>query len=106
MLNEREPQANREGSVLYRMLAMKRNRPWPGSGLLPSEHFDLFLTRAQYCPSIEEFDRVEQEHPEWGMSLRWKSDVNGQGVGDSMASWQTARTRMPAPAEPYDGGRV
>ena len=69
VLNEREPtpQANREDSVLYRMLAMKQNHSWPGSGLLPSEDFDLSLTRAQYCPRIEEFDRFEREHPAWGM---------------------------------------
>ena len=43
VLNERDPtpQANREGSVLYRMLAMKQNHPWPDSGLLPREDFDL-----------------------------------------------------------------
>ncbi len=63
VLNEREPQANRESRVLYRTLAMKQSHPWPGSGLLPSEDFDLSLTRAQYCPRIEEFNRFEREHP-------------------------------------------
>ena len=69
VLNEREPTppANREGSVFYRMLAMKQGHPGPNSGLLPPEDVDLSPTRTQYCPKIEEFDRFEREHPGWGM---------------------------------------
>jgi hypothetical protein len=69
VLNERRatPEANREGSVLYRMLALKRGHDWPNAGVLPHERFDFRTDREQQCPSIETFDSFQEEHPEWGM---------------------------------------
>ncbi|MGH8554814.1 MAG: fatty acid cis/trans isomerase, partial [Gammaproteobacteria bacterium] len=69
VLNEREPteQANRAGTLLYRSLAMKRAQGWHAGGVLPADRFDFALDPKPYCPTIEEFDRFEQGHPEWGM---------------------------------------
>ena len=69
VLNEREPteDANREGSLLYRFLAMKRTHGWQAGAVLPADRFDFALDSKPYCPTIEEFDRFEHQHPEWGM---------------------------------------
>ena len=69
MLNERAmtPEADREGSVLYRSLRLKRMNPLPAGDVLPRSHFDLSLDRSQQCPAIEEMDRFEQRFPQWGM---------------------------------------
>jgi len=69
VLNERSPtsEANRDGSVLYRMLALKRGHDWPVTGVLPRERFDFRTDRDQQCPSIEKFDRFQEKHPDWGM---------------------------------------
>lgn len=68
VLNERaqSPQANLQGSVLYRMLALKQRHPSVGTTILP-ESFDLRLHRDQQCPKIEEFDSFEKKFPLWGM---------------------------------------
>ena len=68
-LNERAatPEADREGSVMYRLLRLKRARPLPEGAVLPHDRFDFSLDRKQQCPSIEEMDRFEQKYPEWGM---------------------------------------
>jgi len=69
VLNERAmtPEANREGSVLYRSLRLKRMHPLPAGAMLPEDRFDFSLDRAQQCPAIEEMDRFEQKFPQWGM---------------------------------------
>ncbi len=69
VLNEREPtpEADREGSVLYRYLALKQATGWRAGGVLPADRYDFSLDPKPYCPTIEEFDRFAQEHPEWGM---------------------------------------
>ena len=69
VLNERAmtPEANREGSVLYRLLRLNRMHPIPAGGPLPGNLFDFSLDRAQQCPRIEEMDRFEENYPQWGM---------------------------------------
>ncbi len=69
VLNERAmtPEANREASVLYRLLRLKRMHPLPAGAVLPGDRFDFSLDRAQQCPAIEEMDRFEQKFPQWGM---------------------------------------
>jgi len=68
-LNERAatPEADREGSVMYRLLRLKRARPLPAGAVLPNDRYDFSLDRKQQCPAIEEMDRFEQKYPEWGM---------------------------------------
>lgn len=69
VLNERAstPQANRDASVLYRILALKQRYPGPDSGPLPAGRFDFSLDRAQTCSRIEGMGDFEKDHPEWGM---------------------------------------
>jgi len=69
LLNERAmtPEANREASVLYRSLRLKRAHPLPAGAVLPKERFDFSLDRSQQCPTIEAMDGFEQRFPDWGM---------------------------------------
>jgi hypothetical protein len=69
VLNERAPsaEANREASVLYRSLRLKRAHPLPAGAVLPANQFDLSLDRAQQCPAIEDMEGFEKSRPLWGM---------------------------------------
>ena len=69
VLNERSPapEANRDGSVLYRALMLKRAHGLPSGDLLPEKAFDFRLDRSQVCPSIEQMERFEESRPLWGM---------------------------------------
>lgn len=69
VLNERNSDAvaNREASVMAKMLTLKREHHFPKTGLLPTEHYDVSINREQSCPTIEEFDQYAKEHPEGGM---------------------------------------
>lgn len=69
VLNEREPtpEANREASVIYRLLQLKRKQPWPENSVLPDAQYDFSLDRKQVCPAVEEIATLEQDHPQWGM---------------------------------------
>lgn len=69
VLNEREPtsEANREASVIYRLLQLKRDHPQPDGGVLPSADYDFSLDRKQTCPSVESVVSLEKERPQWGM---------------------------------------
>ncbi|MBS1213891.1 MAG: putative fatty acid cis/trans isomerase [Proteobacteria bacterium] len=69
VLNERESsaEANLEAGVMARLLKLKRRVDFPDGGLLPKDRYDFSLDRDQQCPAIEEIDRFEAEHPEWGM---------------------------------------
>lgn len=68
VLNERNDstEAAINNSVLAKLLQLKRDHPLATSGKI-SEDFDLSLDRKQECPSIDEFDKYQQEHPQWGM---------------------------------------
>ncbi len=69
VLNERanNPQANREGSVMLRLLELKRQAPINRDALLPEKEFDLSLNREQQCPRVEQMGQFEAKHPHWGM---------------------------------------
>ncbi|WP_115719265.1 fatty acid cis/trans isomerase [Gallaecimonas mangrovi] len=68
VLNERDQtvQANTQAGVLARMLLLKQQHPLPNEKILDSS-FDLSLNRDQFCPTIEEMPRFEQDKPLWGM---------------------------------------
>ncbi len=68
VLNEREPTPtdNESGSVLFRMLDLKRRHPLPDVTVLPKS-FDFSMDRDQQCARIEEFDNFERDYPQWGM---------------------------------------
>ena len=68
VLNERRQtlEANREGSLIYRMLQLKKAHPLPAVDILP-DSFDFSLNREQKCAKIEEFDEFENSKPLWGM---------------------------------------
>jgi Fatty acid cis/trans isomerase (CTI) len=69
VLNERNPGtvANRDASLRAKILVLKREHPFPKTGLLPTESFDVSIDREQSCPAIEEFGQYADEHPEGGM---------------------------------------
>jgi len=69
VLNERTPgPANdRLGSLLYRMLDLKRRHPLVQQGVLPGATFDFGIDRKQTCPDLTEIGSFEAEHPDWGM---------------------------------------
>lgn len=68
VLNEREqnPETNKNQSMLYRLLLLKKENPLPTGPRLP-ESVTIGLNREQECPRIEEMDRYEKAHPLWGM---------------------------------------
>ncbi|MBT9540827.1 fatty acid cis/trans isomerase [Thiobacillus sp.] len=69
VLNERDPtpEANREASVIYRLLQLKRTHPQPEGGVLPAAEYDFSLDRKQVCPTVENVASLEKDHPQWGM---------------------------------------
>lgn len=69
VLNEREPTpaANREASVIYRLLQLKRTYPQPENTVLTDAQYDFSLDREQVCPAVEDMDKLEKNHPQWGM---------------------------------------
>ena len=69
ILNERDNtrEANLQGSVLYRILDMKRKKPLPQQAILDPDIFTFSLGRKQTCPTIEKMDAFEKDHAEWGM---------------------------------------
>jgi len=68
VLNERvqTKEANLTWSLMAKILQLKRQHPLPKATPLPSS-FDFSLDRAQYCPTIEEFDTFASKKPFWGM---------------------------------------
>jgi hypothetical protein len=68
VLNEypASPKANREASVMYRMLELKGKNPLPDAKQLPAS-FDLGLNRKEECTEVEQFDDFATKHPLWGM---------------------------------------
>ena len=58
--------ANRDASVMYRILQLKEDHPLPNAQILP-DSFDLSLDRKQFCTQAENFDKFSKDHPLWGM---------------------------------------
>lgn len=69
VLNERDDvrEANLQGSVLYRVLDLKRKNPLPAAAILDAKVFDFSLDRKQTCPAIENMTAFEKDHAQWGM---------------------------------------
>lgn len=69
VLNERRPtkEANRDASVIYRLLAMKQTHPGPGSGPVIDKDLDFSLNREQICVPTEGLDEYTHSHPTRGM---------------------------------------
>lgn len=69
VLNERQPspEANREGSVMYQLLALKQAHPGPSSGPLNDDDLDFSLNRSQICIPAEGIDEYTRRHPARGM---------------------------------------
>jgi hypothetical protein len=61
------PEANREASVMYKILQLKQENPLPDVKQLPEKEFDLKLSRKQVCTNADEFDKYAKKHPLWGM---------------------------------------
>jgi hypothetical protein len=105
VLNERDQtqEANLEGSVMYRMLELKRQHDFPTSGLLPPEQYDFSLNRDQQCPKIEEFDSFASKYPQWGMpyGLPALNNRNFQVLKEWLAKGANA-TDMPAMDSSYN----
>ncbi len=89
VLNERaaSAEADRAGSVMHRLLDLKRAQP-EATGILPSDRYDFSLGRAQVCPTIEQMDELEKTMPELGMpyGLPKLSDAEHATITD----WITA----------------
>lgn len=68
VLNERtqSTQANRDSSLMYQMLQLKKQNPGTSNALL-DDSFDVSLHRAQTCPKIDEFPHYAKTKPSWGM---------------------------------------
>ncbi len=69
LLNEHQDtsvEANREASVLYQMLQLKKFNPLPDSTIL-SNDFTLGINRKETCPTEDSFPEFSQKHPLWGM---------------------------------------
>lgn len=69
VLNERNntPEANLQGSVMYRLLDLKRQQPQTTPAILDNKVFDFSLNRQQQCTTIEKIDQFEQQYSQWGM---------------------------------------
>ena len=108
VLNERnpEPEANRDGSVLYRALMLKRVHDLPPGERLPDKEFDFRLDRNQVCPSIEQMDRFEEARPLWGMP--YGLPALSAREHDTLARWieTGAPYRGPAPLPAAHAQRV
>ncbi|NOQ14226.1 MAG: isomerase [Methyloprofundus sp.] len=68
VLNERKgsTQAALNNSLLAKLIQLKRDKPLPDTGKL-ADSFDLSLERTLECPTVEEFDKYKNKHPDWGM---------------------------------------
>lgn len=67
VLNEREQSisANINAGLIARLLTQKERHPLPSQVQL--EGFDFSINREQICPTIEEYEQYEKDHPNWGM---------------------------------------
>ena len=53
-------------SLLYQMIKLKKDQPFPRQGLLP-QNFKLEGYRDLSCPTPDDFSTFKKEHPQWGM---------------------------------------
>lgn len=101
VLNERDntKEANLQGSVMYRLLDLKRKNPLPHQAVLDSNTFTFSLNREQTCPAIEKMDAFEKDHPEWGMpyGLPGLSNTEFNTIENWIAAGSPVATEAPLP---------
>lgn len=103
VLNERNntAQANREASVLYQLLELKKQNPLPDVKQLPKDNFTLSLNRKQECPTAENVGKFVNDHPQWGMPYALPGLTDEEH--DIVSSWieqganYTPRAALPQP---------
>ena len=94
------PKANRNASVMYQMLKLKKEKPLPGGKLLSTKSFDLSLNRKQSCTKADEFDKYASKHPLGGMPYALPGLSNDEQK--TLMSWveqgavHTARAPLPS----------
>lgn len=68
VLNERRnsAQADLNNALLAKLIQLKRDHPLPETGKLANS-FKLDLSRTLECPTVDEFDKYQRNHPGWGM---------------------------------------
>jgi hypothetical protein len=103
VLNEHRDsiEANREASVMYRMLALKGDNPLPAEKLL-GDKFDLDINRKNVCAAPAAFDKYAADHPLFGMPYALPALDSGQQA--TLMQWleQGARyTARPALASHF-----
>ncbi|SHE20855.1 fatty acid cis/trans isomerase [methanotrophic endosymbiont of Bathymodiolus puteoserpentis (Logatchev)] len=69
ILNERQESAvaNIDNSVLAQMLLLKRRYPLSIQGKLEEDQFRFNLNDKFECPSMNEYAKFSNQHPQWGM---------------------------------------
>ena len=69
VLNERtqNSEVNKESGVMYKMLALKKENPFPTNNQILPDTFDFSLNPEYSCPKIEEFHSFSKQYPERGM---------------------------------------
>ena len=98
VLNEWEqtPEANLKKSLVYQLIALKKEHPLPEETLLP-ETFELGLDRQQECPTITEFEHHKKANPLWGMPYGLPA-LSDQEFS-SLESWLKTGAKMLPPPE-------
>jgi len=92
-------EANREASVMHRILALKDENPLPEGKLLP-DSFDLELNRNEFCAQPGSFDEYARRYPLWGMPYGLPGIEAGKQT--TLLQWleqgatYTARAPLPA----------
>lgn len=96
VLNERAstPEANRTAGLMYRMLMLKQEHPWPASQDSTQPGLDLSPNRASMCPAGEEIDAYEHSTPLGGMPF---------GLPGLSPDEQHALTKWLEQGAPYEG---
>jgi hypothetical protein len=97
VINERRstPEANRVGSVMHRLLELKRANPGPESGPLADEAFDFSLNRSQMCVRPEGLDDYAQRHQQRGMPFGLPPLSDGEH--QTLTRWLEAGAPYSAP---------
>jgi hypothetical protein len=100
VLNERAQvaEANREGGVLYRMLALKREAPWPTSGTVNNKDLDFSLDREQTCVRAAAMDDYAKRHPQRGMPFGLPPLADAEY--STLTRWLEAGAPYAPPASP------
>lgn len=86
VLNEYQqtPKANKEASVLHRMLELKQSNPLPEVKVLDDE-FKFANDRTHNCPKPGSFDDFAEDYPNWGMPYALPSLAKDEY--DTLTGW-------------------